>query len=78
VETPGGTVYATFEQDHFESIGIYVLAPGASAWRLVAYPAGGQSWALEAATWDTSGHPAALWGWSWSNSEIDGLWRQAA
>jgi len=78
VETPDGTVYATLEQDHFESIGIYVLAPGASAWRLVAYPAGGQSWALEAATWDASGHPAGLWGWSWSNSEVDGLWRQAS
>jgi hypothetical protein len=74
VETPDGTVFATF-QNTDTVLGIYVLTPGASAWRLFDYPTGGQSWALEGASWDTKGHPTAIWGWSWSNDEVDGLWR---
>lgn len=49
----------------------------AGAGEIAAYHTGGQLWSLEAATWDASGHPAALWGWSLSNSEGDGLWRHA-
>lgn len=76
-ETPDGTVYATLADDSGGTIGIYALAPGAKSWRLVAYPTGGQSWALAAATWDAGGHPMQVWGWSWSNDEVDGVWRHA-
>jgi hypothetical protein len=76
VETPDGTVFATLQQGNLSGpIGIYALSPGAGSWRLVDYPTGNQSWALEGASWDAKGHPTAIWGWSWSNDEVDGLWR---
>lgn len=64
---PDGSVYGSFEQDLADPqyrqtlpavVGIYALAPGATAWRYVSpFPKGG--WFVVA--WDARGHPSALW-----------------
>ena len=43
--------------------GVYALAPGATAWRLVA-PRPAPNRGVQAAAWDEAGHLTALWGMS--------------
>ncbi len=78
---PDGAVFAAFEQDPDSptgeqgttaSVGIYALAPGASAWQYAAAIPPGLEFVV---AWDAAGHPTALWAQVDPNALFAGLER---
>ncbi len=80
LETPDGSVYVT-EVAQTGQAGIYTLAPGASAWRLIS-PVAPADLRLISVTWNASGQPLTLWGVSQAHpgtsDETTVLWSHAA
>jgi hypothetical protein len=79
---PDGSVFAVFLQDPNgptgaqgtqAALGIYALAPGASAWRYLGQSPPAGSFVL---AWNAAGHPVALWGLVDPNDPTAGLERR--
>jgi hypothetical protein len=59
--TPDGTIYCGFFDNSSGQGGIYTLAPGAASWSLVS-PVVPMQINVTMVSWDSGGHPIALWG----------------
>lgn len=68
LESPDRTIVALLFSDEPQAPpGVYVLVPGATAWRfLSAFPSGNNALVM---SWDHGGHPTALWGGVYRQSE---------